>query len=106
MVSELQSSHVIPHCPLQAVIFLFLVVTLGFMIEQMPVCKQANEVAQYSSEIRLTLRRRDQSLFGALPSAPHRCEQRRQGITEVLTVPQPRILIGNWWRKKKDFLQL
>lgn len=32
--------------PMSAVIFWFHVVVLGFMIEQMPVCTQANEVAE------------------------------------------------------------
>lgn len=69
------------------------------MIEQMPVCMQANEVAEKGSEFTPTLHRGDLSLFGAVPSAPHRPEQRRQKITKVLTILQRRILIGNWWGK-------
>ena len=86
----------IPRVPVRVVIFQFRAVILGFMMEQMPVCMQANEVAEYGSEFRPTLHRGDLSLFGAVPSAPHRPAQRRQKITKVLTILQRRILIGNW----------
>jgi len=64
---------------------------------------QANEAAECGSEFTRTLRRGDPSLFGAAPSAPYRPEQRRQKITKVSTVPQLRILIGNWWGEKLFF---
>lgn len=68
-------------------------------MEQMPVCMQANEVAEYGSEFSPTLHRGDLSLFGAVPSAPHHPAQRRQKITKVLTILQQGILIGNWCGK-------
>lgn len=85
--------------PMRTLICRVRALVLGFMIEQMPVCTRANEVAEHGSEFTTTLHRRDPSLFGAVPSAPHRPAQRRQEITEVLTILQQRILIGNRWGK-------
>ncbi|KAI9543375.1 hypothetical protein NQZ68_012024 [Dissostichus eleginoides] len=50
----------------------------------MPVCVQANEVAEKGSEFARILHRGDLSLFRAVPSAPYRPEQRRQKITKAV----------------------
>lgn len=58
--------------------FHFHTVILGFMIKQMPVCTQANEVAESGSEFIPSLHLGDAGLFGAVPSVPHRSEQTRR----------------------------